>query len=138
MDARWRFNPESSVERTVSCSLILKIREGEISMHWIYLILAIGFEVAGTTCMKLAQGFTKILPSIMMGIFYVASLSFLTISLKKIDVSLAYAIWSGLGTAIIAIIGVFLFKESLTAAKITGIIFIILGVVLLNLYGEAH
>ncbi|AMA72872.1 MULTISPECIES: DMT family transporter [Aneurinibacillus] len=107
-------------------------------MHWIYLILAIGFEVAGTTCMKLAQGFTKILPSIMMGIFYVASLSFLTISLKKIDVSLAYAIWSGLGTAIIAIIGVFLFKESLTAAKITGIIFIILGVVLLNLYGEAH
>jgi len=102
-------------------------------MGWFYLILAILFEVAGTTFMKISEGFTKTMPSIAMTIFYLLSLTMLTFALKKFEVSTAYAIWSGLGVALITIIGVVLFKESLTFTKIFGIILIIIGVVALQL-----
>ena len=101
--------------------------------HWIYLLLAILFEVAGTTAMKLSEGFTKTMPSIAMALFYILSLVMLTLTLKKIDVSIAYAIWSGLGTAIIAGIGIMVFGESLTPMKIASIALIILGVIGLQL-----
>ena len=105
-------------------------------MYWIYLILAIGLEVAGTTSMKLSQGFSKMVPSITMFICYIGSLSFLTLALKKIEVGTAYAIWSGIGTAAIAIIGIALFSEDLNAIKIVSITLIIAGVVGLNLSGH--
>ncbi len=101
--------------------------------HWIYLLLAILFEVAGTTAMKLSEGFTKTMPSIAMALFYILSLVMLTLTLKKIDVSIAYAIWSGLGTALIAGIGIMVFGESLTPLKIASIALIILGVIGLQL-----
>lgn len=107
-------------------------------MGWFYLIWAIIFEVSGTTCMKLSQGFTKILPSILMFVFYALSFVFLTFVLKKINVSVAYAVWSGLGTALIALIGAIWFKEPMNAMKIASIGLIILGVVGLNLVGEMH
>jgi len=102
-------------------------------MHWLYLILAILFEVLGTTAMKLSEGFTKTMPSIAMALFYILSLVMLTLTLKKIDVSIAYAIWSGLGTALIAGIGIVVFGESLTPLKLASIALIILGVVGLQL-----
>ncbi len=77
-------------------------------MSWFYLILAIILEIIGTTSMKLSQGFTKTLPSIVMFIFYILSLISLTLALKKVDVSVAYAVWSGLGTTLIALIGIFI------------------------------
>jgi small multidrug resistance pump len=80
-------------------------------MHWICLALAILFEVAGTTCMKLSVGFTRTVPAVLMGIFYCICFFFLALALKKIDVSLAYAIWSGVGVALIASIGVLYFRE---------------------------
>lgn len=107
-------------------------------MHWIYLVLAIGFEVAGTTCMKLAAGFSRLVPAILMVIFYLVCFGFLTIALKKIDVSVAYAIWSGMGTALIATIGILWFQESITILKVCGWLAIIGGVVALNLSGGAH
>lgn len=79
-------------------------------MSWLYLGLAIILEVCGTTCMKLSQGFSRILPSILMFIFYTLSLGALTVALKKIDVSIAYAVWSGIGTALIATVGVLWFR----------------------------
>lgn len=106
-------------------------------MAWFYLGIAILFEVAGTTCMKLSAGFTKLLPSLLMLFFYLVSLSFLTLSLKKLTVSVSYAIWSGIGTTLITLVGVMWFKETLSMVQIIGICFIIFGVVLLNLYG-AH
>jgi len=102
-------------------------------MGWFYLVLAILFEVAGTTFMKISDGFSKTMPSIAMTIFYLLSLTMLTFALKKFEVSTAYAIWSGLGVALITIIGVVLFKESLTFTKVFGIILIIIGVVALQL-----
>lgn len=107
-------------------------------MYWVFLVFAILFEVAGTTCMKLSEGFTKLLPSIGVGGFYLVSLTLLTLALKRIDVSVAYAIWSGLGTATIAVIGFAFFREPVTAMKVGSILLIILGVVGLNLSGAAH
>ncbi|MEI7700412.1 MAG: multidrug efflux SMR transporter [Planctomycetia bacterium] len=102
-------------------------------MHWVFLILAILFEVAGTLCMKLSAGFTKIVPSILMWIFYAACFSLLPLALKKLDVSVAYAVWSGVGTAIIATVGVIYFREPLTLLRVFGLLAIITGVVALNL-----
>jgi small multidrug resistance pump len=107
-------------------------------MHWIYLTLAIVFEVAGTTCMKLSAGFSKLLPSVLMGLFYAVCFYFLTLALKKVDVSIAYAIWSGAGTALIATIGILWFREPVTLLKTFGLLAIIGGVIALNLSGGNH
>lgn len=102
-------------------------------MRWIYLILAIVFEVCGTTSMKLSEGFTKFWPSVLLFVFYVLSLTSLTFALKTLDVSVAYAVWSGLGTILIALIGIFWFHEPVTTIKFISIALIIIGVVGLNL-----
>ncbi len=107
-------------------------------MSLFYLTLAIIFEVSGTICMKLSQGFTKMVPSILMIILYIISFCFLTMALKKIDVSIAYAIWAGMGTALIATVGILWFKEPISALKIISLGLIIIGVVGLNLSGEMH
>ena len=101
--------------------------------YWLYLILAIVLEVAGTTSMKLSEGFSRLLPSVMIFVFYALSFAGLTLALKRIDVSVAYAIWSGLGTALITVIGLAYFKEPATLVKILSIALIILGVAGLNL-----
>ena len=101
--------------------------------EWIYLAIAIVFEVAGTTSMKLSDGFSKLLPSIAMSIFYIASIIALTIALKKIDMSMAYSIWAGVGTALVTVIGFFVFKEHFSLFKVVSILFIIIGVVGLHL-----
>ena len=102
---------------------------------WLYLTGAILLEVAGTSCMKLSQGFSRLIPSILIFVFYGLSFVGLTIALKKIDVSIAYAVWAGIGTALIAVIGIFYFKEPLTLVKVFSILLIIAGVVGLNLGG---
>ena len=103
-----------------------------------YLIIAIIFEVAGTTCMKLSHGFTKVVPSVLMIILYLLSLGSLTFALKKMDVSIAYAIWAGLGTALIVTVGILWFKEPVTALKIISLGLIIIGVIGLNISGGVH
>lgn len=107
-------------------------------MSYFYLFSAILLEIAGTTCLKLSQGFTRLVPSILIFIFYFSSLAMLTIALKRIDVSVAYAVWSGLGTAVIAFIGIVWFGESLSLLKIVSLLLIIVGVVTLNLSGGVH
>jgi len=104
-------------------------------MHWLYLASAILFEVAGTTSMKLSHGFTRLLPSILIFVFYAISFVSLTFAIKKIDMSISYAIWSGIGTALIAVIGVYWFMESMSMLKITSIVLIIIGVIGLNFEG---
>ena len=107
-------------------------------MHWLYLTLAILSEVAGTTCMKLSAGFTKSTPSALMWLFYGVSFYFLTLTLEKVDVSVAYAIWSGVGTALIATVGVLYFREPFGILKLIGIVAIIGGVVALRIAGGTH
>jgi|HigsolmetaAR205D_1030408.scaffolds.fasta_scaffold01778_1 small multidrug resistance pump len=107
-------------------------------MSWLLLLLGILSEVIGTTSMKLSEGFTKLIPSISIFVFYGLSLTLVTLSLKHIDVSIAYSIWSGLGTAIIATIGILYFKESISLIKLLSIIAIIAGVIGLNISEEIH
>jgi small multidrug resistance pump len=107
-------------------------------MHWVYLILAILFEVAGTTCMKLSAGFTKLAPSVLMWVFYGICFGCMTLALRKVDVSVAYAIWSGIGTALIATVGVLFFREPVSLLRFVGLVAIIAGVVALNLSGRTH
>lgn len=108
-----------------------------MEMAWIYLTAAILFEIVGTVSMKLSHGFTKAIPSVLMIIFYLLAFTCLNFTLKTIPVSVAYAIWSGVGTAAIAVIGYVAFKETLTVMKVTAIILIIVGVALLNISSES-
>ena len=102
-------------------------------MSWIYLIIAIGLEVSGTTCMKLSDGFAKSTESLLIFVFYGLSIVALTLAVRHIDISVSYAVWSGLGTGLMAIIGVAWFGESLTLLKTGALALIILGVVTLHL-----
>ena len=102
-------------------------------LFWIYLLIAILTEVVGTTLMKVSQGLTRLIPSVLMFLLYGISFVFMAFALKKIEVSTAYAIWSGLGTALIAIIGIVWFRESINLPKLVGLVLIIGGVALLNL-----
>lgn len=104
-------------------------------MSWLLLLTAICLEVCGTLCMKLAQGFTRIVPAVLMVCFYMASLSLLTLALKRIPLNIAYAVWSGLGTLLIVTIGIVHFGEQTSPLKIASIALILLGVVGLRLGG---
>jgi small multidrug resistance pump len=98
-------------------------------LHWLALAGAIALEIAGTVSMKLSHGFTRPLPSVLLFAFYAASFALMTITVKKIDVSVSYAIWSGVGTATIALIGVGWFRESLTWMQVASIVAIVAGVI---------
>jgi len=104
-------------------------------MAWFFLAIGIIFEVLGTICMKLADGFSKLTPSIFVFVFYGLSPVSLVFVLKKMDVSIAYAIWASLGTALICVIGIIWFKEPISIVKIVSILLIILGIFGLELYG---
>ncbi len=102
-------------------------------MSWLWLVAAILLEVCGTTSMKLSQGFTRLGPSLAIYAFYAASIVALTLAVRRIDLAVAYAVWSGLGTGLIATIGFFWFGEPASAGRLAGIALVIAGVVLLRL-----
>lgn len=103
-------------------------------MKWVYLFIGIVFEVLGTISMKYAEGFTKLIPSVLVFIFYGSSLAALVFVLEKMEVGIAYGIWASAGTALIAIIGILFFKEQVSIAKIVSISLIILGILGLELF----
>ena len=107
-------------------------------MSWIYLLVAILFEVSGTTCMKLSQGFTRPVPSVLLFAFFALSFGAATLAIRRIEVSVAYAVWSGVGTALIALVGIVWFKESLSLIKAASLVLIILGIVGLNFFSTAQ
>ncbi|MDI3421411.1 DMT family transporter [Streptomyces luteolus] len=101
------------------------------------LAAAIAAEVAGTTAMKYSEGFTRLWPSLATVAGYLLAFTLLAQTLKTMQVGTAYAIWAGVGTAAVAVIGMLFLGESTSLAKIAGIALVIGGVVLLNL-GGAH
>ncbi|MEV6972574.1 multidrug efflux SMR transporter [Kitasatospora sp. NPDC093806] len=105
-------------------------------MPYVLLALAILSEVCATSCLKLTEGFSRLWPSVGVAIGYVLSFVLLGRALKHIPVSIAYAVWSGAGTAAVAGIGVVAFGESLGRVQWLGIALIIVGVVVLNLRGS--
>lgn len=105
---------------------------------WLLLIGAILCEVGAFTCMKLSEGFTRAVPSVLMVLGYLGSFGLVSGAIQKIDVSTTYAAWSGLGTAAVAFIGIAFFGDSLSATKVLAITLIIVGVVLLNVSGATR
>ncbi|KZK16070.1 DMT family transporter [Meiothermus taiwanensis] len=105
---------------------------------WLLLMVAIVSEVIGSTALKASQGFSKLLPSLVVVLGYGLAFYFLSLSLKTIPLNIAYAIWSGLGTALIALLGWWVLKEPMNGAIALGILLIIAGVVVLNLASRLH
>lgn len=102
---------------------------------WVLLTFAIVAEVSGTIAMKLSQGFAVWQWTVTLAICYAASFYLLALALKHIEVGIAYAIWAGAGTALVALIGIAVFNESMTTVKLFSLAAIIAGVVGLNLSG---
>ena len=102
-------------------------------MGWILLFIGIFTEIAGSTCMKLSYGFTKLYPSVFVFVFYGISFSVFIFALKYFDLSFAYAIWAGLGIMLISVIGMIFFNESVNWLKIVSIFIIVIGVITLNI-----
>jgi len=104
-------------------------------MGYLLLTIAIVLEVMGTASMKFSDGFTKLLPSVLIFVFYGISFVAFTYALRYIDVSVAYAVWAGLGVFLMAAIGVLYFKDPMTILKVVSIVLIIAGVIGLNAEG---
>ncbi|WP_037290962.1 DMT family transporter [Saccharibacillus sacchari] len=99
---------------------------------YLFLSLAIMFEVFGTTMLKLTEGFTNLIPALFFIIGMGSAFFFLTMTLRHLPLSLAYAIWAGVGTALTAVVGVVLWKEDFSLLSALGLMLIIGGVVFLN------
>jgi small multidrug resistance pump len=95
---------------------------------WWLLSLAIFFEVCGTVCMRLSEGFTRTTPSILIFLFYAVSFGLNTFVIKVLGLGVVYAVWSGVGTAVTAAIGILYFKEPATAIKLASIGLVVIGV----------
>lgn len=102
-------------------------------MNYLFLLVAILTEIVATTSLKLSDGFTRLAPSIVVVIGYAASFYMLSLSLRGLPLGTAYAIWSGLGTALTVVVGIILWQEAISPLRIVGILTIIAGVVLLKL-----
>lgn len=106
-------------------------------MAYAYLVVAIAAEVVGTTLLKVTDGFTRLWPSLACLASYAVAVVLLSQAVRSMSVGVAYALWSGIGTAgIVAIATVFL-HERLDAVKVLGLVLVVAGVVVLNLRG-AH
>ncbi len=95
---------------------------------WAALVIAIVFEVGGTTSMRLAEGFTRVTPSVMMVVFYTVSFTLNTMVIRVLGLSVTYGVWCGAGTVLTALIGVYYFKEPATAIKMVSMGLIVMGV----------
>ena len=100
---------------------------------WLSLVLAILAEVIGTSALKASEGFSRLLPSMVVIGGYGIAFYFLSLTLKQIPVGIAYAVWSGAGTVLITLIGVLVFRQKIDLAGVVGIALIVAGVLVLNL-----
>lgn len=99
-----------------------------VGQAWALLGLAIVLEVAGTTCMRLSEGFSRLAPSVLIFVFYACSFALNTLIMRTLGLSVVYAVWSGVGTVLTALIGYLYFKEPATALKMVSAGLIVIGV----------
>jgi small multidrug resistance pump len=104
--------------------------------HWTYLAIAILSEVAATSALKASAGLSRLWPSVVVIVGYGISFYFLSLTLKTIPVGIAYAVWSGAGVALITLIAWLFFSQKLDLPAILGLLLIVAGVVVLNLYSK--
>lgn len=99
-----------------------------LAQAWGLLSVAILFEVAGTTCMRLSEGFSRMTPSVLIFVFYGVSFFLNTFIIRTLGLSVVYAVWSGVGTVLTAVIGCLVFREPATALKLVSIGLVVVGV----------
>lgn len=102
-----------------------------------YLAIAIICEVVGTTFLVKSEQFTRLVPTLIMGVLYTISFYLLTQAIKTIPLGIAYALWGGLGIVLTSLVGVFFFKQSLDTAAVVGIAMIVGGVVVMNVLSNS-
>lgn len=106
-------------------------------MHWLYLIIAILAEVLATSFLKATEGFTRLGPSCVVVTGYIIAFYFLSLSLRIFPVGIAYALWSSIGTVLIALFAWLFYRQTLDTASIIGIAFIVIGVIIINLFSKS-
>ena len=104
---------------------------------WVYLAIAIVSEVAGTSALKASAGFTRLFPSLVVAAGYASAFYFLSLTLRTIPVAVTYAIWSGVGIALIALVSWLAYGQKLDGPALLGIGLIVAGVVVLNLFSAS-
>ena len=107
------------------------------AINYATLLIAITLEVIGTNFLQRSQQFTKLAPTLAMGLCYAASFYFLSLVLRTMPLGVAYAIWSGLGIVLVSMIGFVAFGQKLDLAAIVGIGLIVAGVVVINLLSDS-
>jgi small multidrug resistance pump len=105
--------------------------------QWLFLSVAIVSEVIGTSALKATGEFTRLWPSVIVVVSYFSAFYFLTLTLRTIPIGIAYAIWSGVGVALITLVGWLFYKQTLDMPAFIGITLIVAGVVVLNVFSKA-
>lgn len=108
-----------------------------MSKCWLYLGIAIVSEVIATSALKPSEGFTRLLPSLLVVAGYGCAFYFLSLTLRAIPIGITYAVWSGVGVALITLIGWVMFGQKLDAASLVGIALIVSGVLVIHLFSKA-
>lgn len=101
------------------------------------LLVAVVFEVVGTSALKASEGFTRLKPSLVVLVSYAAAFYFLSLTLKTIPVGIAYALWSGIGIVLISVVGYVWYRQSLDLPAMVGIALILAGVLVTNLFSRS-
>ena len=105
--------------------------------HWLFLAVAIAGEVMATSALKSSEGFSKLVPSVMVVTGYVVAFYFLSLTLKTMQVGVAYAIWAGVGVVLVAAIAWLVGGQKLDAPAMIGMALIVAGVVVMNLFSKS-
>jgi small multidrug resistance pump len=106
-------------------------------MKWLYLTVAIVLEVIATSALKASEGFTRLLPSLVVVVGYSAAFYMLSLTLRTMPVGVVYAVWSGVGVVLITVVGWWWFKQELDGAAFIGIALIAAGVIVLNFFSNS-
>lgn len=103
------------------------------AFSWLVLAMSVAAEVVGTVALRYADGLSRPLPSLVVGVSYAIAIWLMSLAVRHLEVGIAYAVWAGGGAALIALTGVLWFGESMTLSRAVGVVMIIVGVVVLNL-----
>jgi small multidrug resistance pump len=109
-----------------------------MNKSYVFLIVAILSEVVGTSCLKASEGFTRLWPSVFTIVGYLVAFACLAQTLRTIPTGVAYAIWSGVGIVLISLVGWIVFGQKLNAPTVAGMVLIMAGVVVVNLFSNSH
>lgn len=107
-------------------------------LPWLYLVIAIVAEVGASTALRAAEGFRNPVPSAIVVVGYITAFYFLSLTLEAIPLGVSYAIWSGVGVALISLAGWLFYKQALSPIEIFGIVLVMAGVVILKMGGKGH